>query len=85
MPINTPINLKLAGVLSQCPALAHLDLSGNRFGGAGSESFAGVLGQCPALAHLDLYNNDIEAVGKDRLRISWLGPASGLRFVQQSS
>ncbi len=37
----------LAGVLAQCPALAHLDLSGNyHFGAAGAERLAGVLGQC---------------------------------------
>jgi hypothetical protein len=31
-------------VLEQCPALVHLDLSGNRFvGTAGAEGFAGVL------------------------------------------
>ncbi len=40
----------LAGVLMQCPALAHLDLSGNfKFGAAGAERFAGVLGQCREL------------------------------------
>jgi hypothetical protein len=42
------------GVLAQCPALVHLDLSGNKIDDAGTESFAGVLGQCTALAHLNL-------------------------------
>ena len=38
---------RLAGVLAECPALAHLDLSGNfDFGAAGAERLAGVLGQC---------------------------------------
>jgi hypothetical protein len=51
---------RLAGVLAQCPALAHLDLSGNlNFGAAGAENVAGVLGQCSALAHLDLAGNKI--------------------------
>jgi Ran GTPase-activating protein (RanGAP) involved in mRNA processing and transport len=67
-----------AGVLGQCPALALLNLGYNALGRAGAESFAGVLAQCTALAHLDLYNNDIEAVGKERLRASWRGEASGL-------
>ena len=52
----------LAGVLGQCPALAHLqcrelvhlNLSGNWIHDAGTESLAGVLGQCAALAHLNL-------------------------------
>jgi Ran GTPase-activating protein (RanGAP) involved in mRNA processing and transport len=43
---------KLAGVLAQCPALAHLDLSGAY--GAIYHGIAGVLGQCTALAHLNL-------------------------------
>jgi Ran GTPase-activating protein (RanGAP) involved in mRNA processing and transport len=59
---------RLAGVLAQCPALAHLDLcglveggrtGGNQIGPDGAESIAGVLAQCPALAHLDLWNNGI--------------------------
>jgi hypothetical protein len=69
---------RLAGVLPQCPALAHLDLSGNQIGQDGAESLAGVLGQCTALAHLDLCANDIGTVGRGRLRASWLGQASGL-------
>jgi hypothetical protein len=37
---------RFARVLEQCPALVHLDLSGNRFvGTAGAERLAGVLGQ----------------------------------------
>ena len=43
-----------AGVLAQCPALAHLDFAGNRLGAVGAESLAGVPTQCTALAHLDL-------------------------------
>ena len=46
---------RLAGVLAQCPALAHLDLRGDSdFGAAGAESLARVLGQYASLAHLDL-------------------------------
>ena len=54
-----------AGVLAQCPALAHLDLSENyNFGAAGAERLAGVLAQCPALAYLDLSATSfVEAVG----------------------
>ena len=45
------------GVLAQCPALVHLDLSENNIGPDGAESFAGVLGmgQCASLAHLNLH------------------------------
>ncbi len=58
----------LAGVLAQCPALAHLDLSGNsRVGAAGAESLAGVLGRCRELVHLDLSNNKIAAGGAESL------------------
>ena len=58
----------LAGVLAQCPALAHLDLSGNHnFGSAGAEGLAGVLGQCRELVHLNLRGNEIEADGAERL------------------
>jgi len=46
---------RLAGVLPQCRALAHLDLSYNGIEkDAGAESLAGVLAQCTALADLDL-------------------------------
>jgi Ran GTPase-activating protein (RanGAP) involved in mRNA processing and transport len=46
---------RLAGVLAQCPALAHLDLRGNySFGAAGAERLAGVLGQCRELVHVNL-------------------------------
>jgi hypothetical protein len=41
---------------------------------------AGALQQCPALTHLNLEYNGIEDVGKGRLRVSWRGPASGLRL-----
>jgi len=55
------------GVLAQCRALVHLDLSENVIDGAGAESLAGVLGQCTALAHLNLNNNRIEAGGAGSL------------------
>jgi hypothetical protein len=46
----------LAGVLTHCPPLAHVDLSENyNFGAAGVERIAEqVLGQCAALPHLNL-------------------------------
>jgi hypothetical protein len=50
----------LAGVLGQCTALAHLDLSWNEIETGGAESLAGVLGQCAALAHLDLSYDSLE-------------------------
>jgi hypothetical protein len=53
---------RFAGVLAQCPALAHLDLSGNiDFGAAGAESLAGVLGQCRELVHLNRSLTSISA------------------------
>jgi Ran GTPase-activating protein (RanGAP) involved in mRNA processing and transport len=59
---------RFAGVLAQCPALAHLDLSGNsEFGAAGAERLAGVLAQCTALAHLNLRSNGIGAGGAEKL------------------
>jgi hypothetical protein len=55
----------LAGVLAQCPALTHLDLSYNCLisGADGAESLAEVLGQCVSLAHLDLRGNNVRAAG----------------------
>jgi hypothetical protein len=51
---------RLAGVLAQCPALAHLELSDNyHFGAAGVEWIAGVLGHCRELVHLNLWGNQI--------------------------
>jgi Ran GTPase-activating protein (RanGAP) involved in mRNA processing and transport len=58
---------RLAGVLEQCPALAHLDLSYNCIGAGGAERLAGVLGHCAALAHLDLGGNGIRAAGAESL------------------
>jgi hypothetical protein len=59
---------RLAGVLAQCPALAHIDLSGNSdFGAAGAERLAGVLGQCRELVHLNLSWNFIGAGGAESL------------------
>jgi hypothetical protein len=51
------------GVLVQCRALVHLDLSKSRIGAGGAESFAGVMGQCAALAHLNLDDNEIGDAG----------------------
>ena len=69
---------RLAGVLGQCAALAHLNLNGNKIGEEGAERLARVLGQCLPLAHLDFRGYDIGTVGKERLRASWRGQASGL-------
>ena len=74
---------RLAGVLAQCPGLAHLDLSGNRFvGAAGAERLAGVLGQCLELVHLNLSGNGMEVVGEGRLLVmsfvAWSTPWSSL-------
>ena len=57
----------LAGVLAQCTALTHLDLSGNEIGPAGAERLSGVLAQCAALTHLDLSVNQIGDTGAEFL------------------
>jgi Leucine-rich repeat (LRR) protein len=58
----------LAGVLAQCPALAHLDLSDNyNFGAPAAKRLAGVLGQCRELVHLNLSDNNITAAGAESL------------------
>eukprot|EP00961_Rhodomonas_salina_P052654 705956-Rhodomonas_salina.1 len=51
--------MTLAGVLGECRALAHRDLSGSGIGLEGAEKLAGVLGKCDALEHLDLSQNEI--------------------------
>jgi hypothetical protein len=61
----------LAGVLVQCPALAHLDLSYNDIEAGGAERLAGVLGQCAGF-------NGISDAGAERLTESWSGPEGGL-------
>ena len=59
---------RLAGVLAQCPALAHLDLSGNSdFGAGGAERLAGVLVQCRELVHLILSCTSIGVGGAESL------------------
>jgi hypothetical protein len=59
---------RLAGVLAQCPALAHLDLSGSfNFREAGAQRLAGVLGLYRDLVHLNLSGNHIGAGGVERL------------------
>jgi hypothetical protein len=57
------------GVLVQCRALVHLDLSENGIGPAGTESLEGVLGQCTALAHLNLRENQIGEAGVEWLTV----------------
>ena len=60
--------VKLVGLLVQCPALEHLDLSGNSDFGAGrAERFAGVLRQRQELVHLNLSGHWIEAGGVESL------------------
>jgi hypothetical protein len=55
-----PDAARLAGVLAQCPALAHLDLSGNyNFAAEGAERLAGVLAQSVVLTHLKVDSNGI--------------------------
>jgi Ran GTPase-activating protein (RanGAP) involved in mRNA processing and transport len=55
------------GVLAQCRALVHLDLSENNIGPDGAESLAGVLAQCPALTFLDLSGNQFGDPGAESL------------------
>ena len=61
----------LAGVLVQCPALAHLDLNYNQIGPPGARKLAGVLPKCAALVYLDLSGNYMGAGG------AWIWHGSG--------
>jgi Ran GTPase-activating protein (RanGAP) involved in mRNA processing and transport len=54
-------------LLAQCPALAHLNLSGNEIGPAGAGRLAGLLTQCAALAQIDLRANAIGPAGAELL------------------
>jgi hypothetical protein len=56
-------------VLTQCPALTHLDLAGNQIGPAGAERLAGELVHCRELVHLNLKRNQIEADGAESLAV----------------
>ena len=58
---------RLAGVIAQCPALAHLGLSNTGIDNDGAVRLAGVLPQCPLLAHLDLSNTAISSDGAGKL------------------
>ncbi len=59
---------RFAGVLAQCPALAHLDLRGNfHCGAGGAERLGGVLGQSRELVHLNLSGNQIGDAGAKSL------------------
>jgi Ran GTPase-activating protein (RanGAP) involved in mRNA processing and transport len=62
---------RLAEVLAQCPALAHLDLSGNEIEDEGAENFAGMLAQCTALAHLNLEDNASALLVQSALQRVW--------------
>ena len=55
--IRDPGTERFAEVLSQCAALAHLDLSCNRIEAAGAATLLGVLSHCTALVHLNLSDN----------------------------
>ena len=76
-------------MLAQCPALAHLDLSGNYdFGAAGAKacrSAGTVLGQYRELVHLNLHYNMIGDAEAQRLTESWSGPEGGLLLKSQVS
>jgi hypothetical protein len=75
---------RLARVLAQCPALAHLDLSGNSvFGAAGAKRLAGVLVQCRELVHLNLSGNQIGPAGADSLA-GVLGQCAALAHLDLS-
>jgi hypothetical protein len=58
---------RLAGVLAQCPALAHLNLGENQLRTGGAENLAGELPQCRALTHLDLSADNIGDSGAESL------------------
>jgi hypothetical protein len=73
----------LAGVLTQCTALDHLDLSNNQLGSAGAICLAGVLGQCTALSHLNLSNNYIGVAGAKSLA-GVLGQCTALSHLDLS-
>jgi hypothetical protein len=75
----------LAGVLGQCAALAHLDISFNQIGDAGAESLAEVLGQCAALAHFILRGDWIGNAVAESLTESWIGLEGGLKVELQDT
>eukprot|EP00961_Rhodomonas_salina_P271978 3675190-Rhodomonas_salina.1 len=58
---------RLARVLGDCKALAHLDMSGNQIGAEGAGPLSRVLGGCTTLAHLSLIGNAIGVEGASRL------------------
>jgi Ran GTPase-activating protein (RanGAP) involved in mRNA processing and transport len=58
---------RLAEVLAQCQALAHLDLQCNWNFEGGAARLGGVLAQCSALAHLNLFGNQIRPAGAESL------------------
>jgi Ran GTPase-activating protein (RanGAP) involved in mRNA processing and transport len=71
------------GVLAQCRALVHLDLSGNDIGGPGAERLVISLPQCTALAQLDLSYNRIGPDGAESLA-GVLGQCSALAHLNLS-
>ena len=76
----------LSGVLTQYPALVHLDLNRNRIGAGGTDSLAGVLGQCTALTHLDLsYNCICKSPGAEESIARVLGQCTMLAHLDLST
>ena len=100
--VSTEMTLEQVGqrVLQEClrsaPALAHLNLSDNHMGEAGTDRLAGVLVHCAAMSHLDLRINQIGAVGIDQSDRScrgrkawsfvvWSSPSSSFRESDRES
>jgi hypothetical protein len=81
---------RLAGVLAQCPGLAHLNLRDNGIGPDGAERLAGVLPLCTALTHLNLRDNGIDAGGAESLAgglaqwLRWLTSISTAMSFEQA-
>jgi hypothetical protein len=67
---------RLAAALLTSSHLAHLDLSSNHFGSAGSDKLAWALGDCAALRSLSLADCAIEDDGADELLEALVGGAA---------
>jgi hypothetical protein len=74
---------KLAGVLAQCTALAHLDLSWNQIGDRDGQRLARVMTQCPSLTYLNLRGNCFTSFStRGSLRALWCGESCGDFFYK---
>eukprot|EP00961_Rhodomonas_salina_P075329 1010943-Rhodomonas_salina.1 len=76
----------LAGVLGQCTALVHLNLSGNAIGNEGPTRLAAdsEMAECKALVHLDLAANKIgQKGGESPARL--LGESRALEHLNMSN